>query len=556
MNGESGSPHRWGAGGGAPQLGVVIGGSFKNGLTVRLDTARSVEAIQVGNFVVVEGDENRYFSTIADLELQLTDSALAADPPPISSSFLRAALAGTHTYATAEVRPSLMLEGTDDLVAGGGPKPVRTIPMHFAILREAAGEDFDVVFGAEGDGKFALGSPLTMDHPIPLDLARFVERSNGVFGQSGTGKSVLTRLLLCGVIKSERASALVFDMHSEYAWQKEGEGGSRLRGLRELFGSRVAVYSLDARDQGRQALDGTLQIGLNQIEPGDVELLADELNLTPTFAATSFSLQQRFQERWIERLLAMDGDAVKDFCAQSGANQGAVDALKQKLNLLTNLPYIVPNQGTSVIDEIVLRLQRKGHVVLQFGRHSRLLDYMLVANILTRRIHRAYTDQVLKYDQSGDAADRPHPLTIVLEEAHKFLSPAVARQTIFGTIAREMRKYSVTLLVVDQRPSGIDAEVMSQLGTKITGLLTEEHDIDAVLTGVAGRSHLRGVLASLETKQQCLVLGHAIPMPMVLRTRAYDEAFFAAMGGRAKPATPAERDAQKRAALADIYGEE
>ena len=133
------------------------------------------------------------------------------------------------------------------------------------------------------------------------------------------------------------------------------------------------------------------------------------------------------------------------------------------------------------------------------------------------------------YETTRDEADRPRPLVIVIEEAHKFLHPGVAHQTIFGTIAREMRKYYVTLLIVDQRPSGIDDEVLSQVGTRVTGLLTEERDIEAVLTGVAGRSHLRGVLASLETKQQCLIMGHAIPMPMVLRTRAYDQAFVQAM---------------------------
>ena len=101
------------------QLGVVTEGSFNDGLTVRLDAGCSTEAIQVGNFVVVEGEGTRYFSTIADLRLRLTDPALAADPPAGGSPFLRAALAGTHTYATAEVKPSLMLEG-DDLVEGGG----------------------------------------------------------------------------------------------------------------------------------------------------------------------------------------------------------------------------------------------------------------------------------------------------------------------------------------------------------------------------------------------------------------------------------------------------
>jgi DNA helicase HerA-like ATPase len=540
----------------AQQLGVVTGGSFTDGMTVRLDAMRSTEALQVGNFVVIEGEDNRYFSTIADLELRLTDPALAADPPSPHSPFLRAALAGVQTYAVAQVKPSLMLADKDELT-GGGPKPVRTIPMHFAILREAAGEDFACVFGEEdaAGGKFALGTPLTMDQPIPLDLARLVERSNGVFGQSGTGKSVLTRLLLCGVIKAGLASTLIFDMHSEYAWQKEGEGGAQLRGLRDLFGSRIGVYSIDAADGKRQALDATLQIGLNQIEPGDVELLADELNLTPTFAATAHSLRDRFRERWLSALLAMDGDMIKEFCAESGANEMAVTSLKQKLSLLQNKPYIVEHMTTSVVDTLIARLRRKESVVLQFGRHSRLLDYMLVANILTRRIHAAYTEQVLKYDGSGDAADRPHPLMIVLEEAHKFLAPSVARQTIFGTIAREMRKYSVTLLVVDQRPSGIDSEVLSQLGTKITGLLTEEHDIDAVLTGVAGRSHWRGVLASLETKQQCLVLGHAIPMPMVLRTRAYDEAFAAQMSGRALARTKAELVAAGRRAKDELFGE-
>jgi hypothetical protein len=75
---------------------------------------------------------------------------------------------------------------------------------------------------------------------------------------------------------------------------------------------------------------------------------------------------------------------------------------------------------------------------------------------------------------------------ITIEEAHRFLDPATAKQTIFGTIAREMRKYFVTLLVVDQRPSGIDNEVMSQIGTRITALLNDEKDIDAIFTGVSG----------------------------------------------------------------------
>jgi DNA helicase HerA-like ATPase len=123
----------------------------------------------------------------------------------------------------------------------------------------------------------------------------------------------------------------------------------------------------------------------------------------------------------------------------------------------------------------------------------------------------------------GDGGQKPRPLMITIEEAHKFLAPSLAGQTIFGTIAREMRKYNVTLLIVDQRPSGIDDEVLSQVGTKICCLLDDEKDIDAVLTGVSGANSLRSVLASLESKQQALIFGHAVPMPVVVKTRKYDD---------------------------------
>ena len=94
----------------------------------------------------------------------------------------------------------------------------------------------------------------------------------------------------------------------------------------------------------------------------------------------------------------------------------------------------------------------------------------------------------------GDRTREPKPLVITVEEAHRFLTPGVASQTIFGAIAREMRKYRVTLLIVDQRPSGIDEEVLSQLGTRFTYLLDNERDVDGVLSGAPGARELRSVL--------------------------------------------------------------
>lgn len=497
------------------QLGVVTEGSFSAGLTVRL-SATSAEELQVGSFVVLEGDRNRYFSLVNDLQLRATDPGVVADPP-VDSSFVRRALQGIHTYSAAVVRPSLVVEDSADIEGDPQPRAVRTIPGHFTTLRKARAEDFDLVFGGESRERFALGSPIAMsDVMIPIDLVKLIERSNGIFGQTGTGKSVLTRLVLFGLIRSNLASSLIFDMHDEYANAKPDKPD--IPGLKDFFGStQVKVYALGTRST---TSDLHLQIGMNQIRPDDIELLSDELDLRDTFSANAYLLERRFDDKWLSQLLEMDAEAVSEFCETAGAHQSSVEALKRKLLYLEKCDYVRPNASSSTIEEILQHLLKGRHVVIQFGSNSRLRDYMLVANILTRRIHEEYIDRATKASENGkQGAGRP--LVVVLEEAHKFLSPSAAKQSIFGTIAREMRKFGVSLLVVDQRPSGIDSEVMSQLGTRISGLLADEADIAAVLAGTGDRSALRSMLASLEPSRQCLLVGHAIPMPIILQTRQY-----------------------------------
>jgi DNA helicase HerA-like ATPase len=329
---------------------------------------------------------------ISDMRLEVTDRGLAADPPPTASAFIRRALAGTHTYATVQVKPSLVLRGIDELTAEERrPEPVRNIPMHFAELRAATQVDVDAVFGQESETRFPLGTPLTLETPVCLDLERLVQRSTGIFGQSGTGKSVLTRLLLCGIIRSKTAGVLVFDMHGEYAdGQRTEEAGGRISGLREIFGSRIVTYAID--DPTRRA-DHHLQIGLNQIETADIALLAEELALRDTFEATTSALRERFGDRWLIRLLAMtDREEAQQFCEQTGANAMALEGLRGKLRRLSprERPYIVEQSSVNSLDGLLDTLQAGRHVILQFGRCNTLLDYILVANIITRRIHQRY----------------------------------------------------------------------------------------------------------------------------------------------------------------------
>ncbi len=68
--------------------------------------------------------------------------------------------------------------------------------------------------------KRALSSAIRLNkgYQVRLDLERFVQRSSGIFGATGTGKSFLTRMVLAGLMCENVAAALVFDMHNEYAF--------------------------------------------------------------------------------------------------------------------------------------------------------------------------------------------------------------------------------------------------------------------------------------------------------------------------------------------------
>ena len=509
-----------------PRLGMVVAGSLGDGVEVRLDATTSIEDIKVGTFVSIQGEKLRFFGVVTDAKLSSTDPSLPGSPPDVSNPFIASVVSGTTAFGTITVEPMLTLSN-DPLDMIDGPMPAKTIPPHFSEVATATDEDIHTVFGSEDENHFYIGNPLDMETKLCLNIPELVKRSNGVFGKSGTGKTFLTRLLLIGILQRSDATNLIFDMQNEYGWMGTSESAAgQVKGLKQLFPSRVAVFSLDPESSRRRGLtpDYEVRIGYEEIEPEDSQILKDTLNLSDVAADAAYSLQRHFGGRWLKEFLNVSGrQAVGLLANEIGVNEGALGALYNRLSRFQRFQFIDEQTGHDSVRHILDYLDRGMHVVLEFGRYGRdLAAYILVANLITRRIYERYAE--LTERAMGDQNQEPKPLVITIEEAHKFLNSSVAGQTIFGTIAREMRKYNVTLLVVDQRPSSIDDEVMSQIGTKIICLLDSEKDVDAVLTGVSGSRKLRQVLSRLESKQQALVFGHAVPMPVVIRTRDYGTA--------------------------------
>jgi DNA helicase HerA-like ATPase len=409
--------------------------------------------------------------------------------------------------------------------------------------------DIAEIFGRrEKKGNFVIGFTREQGHPVCLNLDRFVQRSAGVFGATGTGKSFLTRIILAGLVSYSKTSILVYDMHNEYGFDDiASDTGLRVTGLKTRFPSRLRVVGLGQGAVIRnQPPDFNLEIAMSDIQTQDIELLTRELNLRETTPTTLDALVASFgPQRWFSQFRSMkvgatiegkDGnrlpapDSVEAWANTAGIHPEAAKGLHSKLGPLFRRPYIVETPAVDTVSEIIKALEAGQHVVLSFGRYDRDLDYLLVSNLLTRRIRQKWEERTNQFRARGE--DEPRQLVIVVEEAHKLLNREMAAQTTFSTIARELRKYYVTLLIVDQRPSQIYDEVMSQLGTRVSGWLGDEDDIRAVLSGLAGREALRGMLARLQPKEEVLLLGWGVPMPLPVRSRRYDDLFWEELQGK------------------------
>ncbi len=547
------------AGMGIP-LGMVVDGSLGQGVEVRLDPATSVEEVKVGTFVTLQGEKLRFFGVVTDVKLGAASPGLKYNLPDVNDPFIAEVVSGATVFGSLSVLPSLTMPAV--LGDEASPSPAKTIPPHFARAYLASERDVQAVFGSADDRHFWIGNPLDMETKVCLDLKSLIERSMGIFGKSGTGKTFLTRLLLVGILQSDLASTLIFDMHSEYGWQgRDAERNRQVKGLKQLFGSKVAVFSLDEKSSRQRGLspDEVVRISYGDIEPEDIEALRENLGLSDVAAQAAYNLKQRLGPgKWLEEFLGLGGrDDLSELSASINVQPQALAALHNRLSRFKRYEFLVPKAAKDSVQRILEHLDRGMHVVLEFGRYGNDPHaYILVANLLTRRIHERYVQRHEEAEGSGGPG--PRPLVIAIEEAHKFLSPSLASQTIFGIIARELRKYSVTLMVIDQRPGGIDQEVMSQVGTKLVCLLDNERDIDAVLGGAPGSRELRTVLARLESKQQALIYGYAVPMPVVVHTREFGSADSYAELGRTPPrfrsgnGSPSPRSSEDE--LKDLFG--
>jgi hypothetical protein len=276
------------------QIGYLVGGGLKENFRVRLTV--SPQEMQEGAFVVIQSGNWNYYGIVTDINLGATDPRFADEQTEVRfPAYIAQSLHGQTLFANLEILPNLMLEigpeeGTPEYKDWRGkidaglkdePRilPVKNIPPHHAQVYLANEGDIAEIFGnSEKTGNFVIGYTREQGHPVCIDLEKFVQRSSGVFGATGTGKSFLTRLVLAGLMHYNKASVLVLDMHNEYGFDDVASDTKKaVTGLKTKFKSKIRVVGLGAGAVIRgQVPDFNLEISTGDISTADIETLSRE----------------------------------------------------------------------------------------------------------------------------------------------------------------------------------------------------------------------------------------------------------------------------------------
>jgi len=298
-------------------------------------------------------------------------------------------------------------------------------------------------------------------------------------------------------------------MQGEYGLTSRADN---TKGLKFYYPDKVKIYRLGEL-KGKEKIVNDAEpfiIYKENIDSGDI-----------------IASSQTLREPTINVLLKIEDNLGKDENLLDGINNADADALdinRNSLRALKNriIPFnrydFLQNKGDKKREDSILdiftQLMDGKSIVIDFGKYGINKHlYFFIANMITRRLYSEYSNRELL------DANLP-PLVVILEEAHKFLQPKVIHHTIFDKIARETRKFQLTLAFIDQRPSQIDDEVFSQVANRFTLGLTDPKDMDCVVGILPNPKKWRQVIAGLQ-QRECFIFGDAIAVPTIIEVMDY-----------------------------------
>jgi DNA helicase HerA-like ATPase len=497
----------------ALEIGQVISvaGSKVTGIMVNYSdaqqTERAANATQVGSIVTIKTPSSLVFGVLASLTTQ--------DPSyPFTSN-------QTRIIEIDLVGESLRQDEAGNLVFQRG---VSIYPGLGAPILSTTSQDLAQIYAQPSKPSIKVGAlRQDLSQPAYLKVDELVGKHFAILGHSGTGKSCTITLLLRTIFDDyPDGHVIMFDPHDEYTrtfgdkaevitpdnlqlpyWLLNFEEitealCSHEPGNREVEAPLLKEAIIDAKQAYMERSGEKMRFTVDTPIPYHLSKVVEHLNAA--MGRLNRTEKPQAYQRIIYRIESLKQDSRYRFMFFNGNIQ---DTMGDILSRLLRMPG--ENRPISIIGLA--------------GMPSEIVD--VVVSLLCRMI--------FDFAVWGDK-DRSVPILLICEEAHRYaphdpnMGFAPTRQAI-SRIAKEGRKYGISLGLVTQRPAEISETIISQCNTLFIMRMSTEYDqnfVAHVLPETAA-----GLLLALPVlrTQEAIAVGEAVNFPMMIYFEALDSEY-------------------------------
>ncbi|MCX7093605.1 MAG: DUF87 domain-containing protein [Methylobacter sp.] len=419
------------------------------------------------------------------------------------------------------------IQGQGSFVRG-----VRHYPTPGAKVYAVGINEINAIFSKFRDYRFFVGQLSShTDYHLSLDPRALYGRHFAILGQSGSGKSWTVTSLIQHTLKAMPKSHLIMlDLHGEYCWTDDNgvlqsafpeNQVNYIDAMKMEMPYWMMTYAelvdlfIDRGDSGASMQMSFMREVLQQLkrkEAKQIGLSAVSID-TPIY----FSLAELYMQ------FKAANEERKDFGKVQGALFGQFDEFLIRMQSRFNdvrydflLKPKIRNNSASMAD---LLRQFVG-----LGAKKANITVVDLSSVPTD-VRPAVSAQVgrLAYEFNyWNPQRRDFPITLICEEAHAYIprekgGPFDGAKKMMERIAKEGRKYGVSIGVISQRPTELSETMLSQCSSFIC-LRTTNPDDQAYIRGLVPEAEgdLTDILSSLG-RGEALVLGEATPLPARVR---------------------------------------
>ncbi|MGR8932011.1 MAG: ATP-binding protein [Gammaproteobacteria bacterium] len=404
---------------------------------------------------------------------------------------------------------------------------VRHYPTPGANVYAVGLNEINAIFVKFRQYEFFIGQLASQkDYHLSLDPRALFGRHFAILGQSGSGKSWTVTSLIQHTIKAMPKSHLILlDLHGEYCWKDEtgtihsafpDELVNYVDALELEMPYWMMSYSelvdlfIDREDKGASMQMAFMREVLQTLKRKEAKAIG--LSGVTIDTPIYFSLAEMYMQ------FKAANEERKDFGKTLGALFGQFDEflvrMQSRFNDIRYDFLLKPKKRNNSASMSDLLRQFIG-----LGDKKANITVVDLSSVPTD-IRPAVSAQVgrLAYEFNyWNPKRRDFPITLICEEAHAYIPRERGQfdgtKRMMERIAKEGRKYGVSIGVVSQRPTELSETMLAQCSSFIC-LRTTNPDDQAYIRGLVPEAEgdLTDILTSLG-RGEALVLGEAAPLP-------------------------------------------